>query len=440
MKISDHLENTITMRMIAFILLCLSVLGLSGCGGGGGGSDPGVAVDTTSKSKPTATGVLLDSKVEGITYISGSVSGVTDANGTFRYETGSTVRFVVGGLVIGEAQGKGVITPVDFVKGGDASNPTVLNIVRFLVTIDSDGNPDNGIQITKTMRNLVDGDSINFAQSAANFAANGNVQTIVSQITAATTAGARTLVTDSVAKKHLSNTIWNYYAGSYSGTFSGDDSGSFDVQIMANGMMIGTGTSSSVGTFTVTGQLSTDGSLTFATGGTSTSATFTGKIGTKGALSGTWKNTGQTGKFSGQRLASKTGSNNTSTGNTGGSNTGGNTSSPYGSVTITGYIKTTFTPSTGTGSSIGAYWIGIPTDMKTLIVGLIDGITPGRSISYQKAMTTTYSCKSGILGSYSDGCLGLSHDTSKQTVTFTNVKLQGPGFGDVIVLNGTLKY
>ncbi len=434
--------NTVTTRMIAFILLGLSVFGLSGCGGGSGGSGPGATTDTTSQSKPTATGVLLDSKVDGISYISGSVSGVTDANGTFRYEIGSTVRFMIGGLVIGEAQGKDLITPVDFVTGGSVSQPTVLNIVRFLVTIDSDGNPDNGIQITTTMRNLVSGNAINFAQSAANFSANGNVQTIVSEITAATTAGARTLVTDSVAKKHLSNTIWSYYAGSYAGTFSGDDTGSFDLQIMPNGMMIGTGTSNSGGIFSISGHLGTDGTLTFATGSTSTSATFSGKIDTSGALSGTWKNAGETGKFSAQRATSKSSSKNTT------GNTGGNASSPYGSVTITGYMKTTFAPGTGSGSgstqSVGGYWMDNSSAgaFSSLTINLADesSIFAGTLINFGEIGSTNYSCMSGMWGSYADDCLGVSHDASKRTVTFTNVKLQGPGFGDVILLNGTLKY
>ncbi len=447
MNISKCL-NTAAMRMVAFILVCLSVFGLSGCGGGSGGSAPGVT------GKSIATGVFLDSKVEGITYVSGSVSGVTDANGTFHYEKGSTVRFMIGGLVIGIAQGKKVITPVDFVSGGDTSNPTVLNIVRFLVTIDSDGNPDNGIQITKTMRNQTSGDSIKFTQSATNFAANGNVQIIVSEITAVTTAGARTLVADNVAKKHLSGTLLNYYAGSYSGTFSGNDSGSFNVRIVGNGLITGTGSSNSAGTFSVSGQLSADGNLTFATGGTSTSATFTGKIGTSGALSGTWKNASETGKFSGQRSASKTGSNNTSTGNTGGSNTGsGNTvgnTNAYGSFTLSGAGLTgTYIPKNGPLLALNPslllqeLWQGdtgnygvwsISTSIFNSSGTISSVITFSNGIN-----TTSYSCKTGIFGLYGD-CSGVLNDVSTRTVTFSNVKLRGPGFGAVIQLNGALKY
>lgn len=452
MNISNYSGRTVKIRMIFFTLLCLSIFGLAGCGGGGGGgpanSGSEVTVDNTNKN--IATGVFLDSKVEGITYISGSISGVTDANGTFRYETGGTVRFMIGDLLIGEAQGKELITPVDFVRGGSVSQPTVLNIVRFLLTIDNDGNPDNGIQISKTMHNLASKNSISFAQSAADFAANGNVQTIISEITAATTAGARTLVADSAAQNHLSGTIWKYYAGRYTGTFSGEDSGAFDVTIMANGMIAGTGSSKSEGGFVVTGQLATDGTLSFATGSTSTSAAFKGKITTGATLSGTWKNSGETGKFSGQRVTSKTASN-TTTGNTEASNTEGNASKkPYGSFTLSGADLTgTYIPTGGPLPSaydpnvvLMEMWRANSGDSGVWNIDVTMYNQPGFTsfmIVFSKGLSIYYSCKAGGFGSYGD-CSGVSNDVSTRTVTFTKVKLQGPGFGDVIVLNGTLKY
>lgn len=449
MNISNYLQNTATMRVIAFILVCLSVFGLSGCGGGGsGGSGSEEAVDT---GKSIATGVFLDSAVEGITYISGNISGITDANGTFRYETGGTVRFMIGDLVIGEAQGQGVITPVDFVNGGDASHPTVLNIVRFLLTIDNDGNPNNGIQISEAMRDLARGESITFVQSTASFAADGNVQTLVSVITAATAASARTLVTDSVAQNHLRNTIWNYYAGSYTGTFSGDDSGSFDVTILASGMIVGTGTNS-VGTFLVTGQLSTDGSLTFAAGGTSTGASFSGQIDTDGALSGTWNNASESGTFSGNRTSSVV------------NNEGNTVDEPVNNDTTAGnsivlsgdipdYVSGSYTPvptntihSPVTGgiswsNNISDIYAGKPYWMISVHYegNIVDSILFSWSgLNGSTRELFTYACPFYFDGNNHD-CTGATIDINNRTVTFNNTVVPYPDIGSAI-LNGTLTY
>ena len=108
---------------------------LSACGGGGGGSN-------------TATGIFKDSNVGGMTYTSGSITGVTGADGSFTYERGQPVTFSLGGVVIGTADGKEVVTPVDLVASGSSTSPEVLNIVRFFIMLDSDADPSNGISIS----------------------------------------------------------------------------------------------------------------------------------------------------------------------------------------------------------------------------------------------------------------------------------------------------
>jgi hypothetical protein len=164
---------------------------LAACGGGGGGSS---SPQPSSEAAITANGILLDAPVEGARHVSGSVRGITDANGTFQYEIGNSVRFYVGDILLGEAVGKPMITPVDFINGADINNDTVTNIARFLQTIDEDENPDNGIQISQIVRDLAKNRSVNFSQSPAAFDSDGNVQIIIGELTAATVAGARPLV------------------------------------------------------------------------------------------------------------------------------------------------------------------------------------------------------------------------------------------------------
>lgn len=92
--------------------------------------------------KTTLTGVFLDAEVEGLTYQSGNnPPGTTDENGTFEYTPGQELSFSVGGVQLGTlADGAAVCTPYDFVVPG--------NIARFLQSLDGDGDPSNGIDLT----------------------------------------------------------------------------------------------------------------------------------------------------------------------------------------------------------------------------------------------------------------------------------------------------
>jgi len=60
---------------------------------------------------------------------------------------GAPVTFTLGGIVIGSAPGKAIVTPADFVPGGSADTPLVQDISRFLMTLDSDNDATNGITI-----------------------------------------------------------------------------------------------------------------------------------------------------------------------------------------------------------------------------------------------------------------------------------------------------
>ena len=83
-------------------------------------------------------GRLIDGPVQGVRYVSGSVSGITGSGGEFQYEVDNTIRFFIGDIALGEAtRGKAIITPVDLVPGGTLETPTVINIARLLQSLDS---------------------------------------------------------------------------------------------------------------------------------------------------------------------------------------------------------------------------------------------------------------------------------------------------------------
>jgi len=112
-------------------------------------------------------GRFIDSAVQGLTYISGGLTGVTDAKGTFFYEKGQTVTFKLGNIVLGSASTildmdvktlelappVLTLTPRDLVPEAESDrDPQVTNILRFLQTLDADYNPDNGILFSESVR------------------------------------------------------------------------------------------------------------------------------------------------------------------------------------------------------------------------------------------------------------------------------------------------
>ena len=89
-------------------------------------------------------GRLIDAPVEGVSYQSGSLAGITGSSGGFQYEVGNTIRFFIGDIALGRAvRGKSVITPLDLVVDGATDTPAVINIARLLQSLDSD--PGDGV-------------------------------------------------------------------------------------------------------------------------------------------------------------------------------------------------------------------------------------------------------------------------------------------------------
>lgn len=287
------------MKNSYFNYLCILLIAMlfTACGGGGGGG--------SSSNNETLTGVFVDSPVEGLRWVSGGIEGTTDAAGTFQYKSGATVQFYVGDVLIGEATGNSVLIPVDLVASAqDITDPTVTNIIRFLMTLDNDNDPSNGIEITEASANLASGESLDFTQSTLDFAASGDVQVLISTLTSATDAGARSLTTVSDAHTHAENSIRALLAGTYSGTYSGDGSGTWIGTISTSGVFTGTATSS-IETVSFAGLVSTNGSgsTDFETsGGASDGTTFSGKFNPNGTGSGTWNWFGEeTGTWSGSK-------------------------------------------------------------------------------------------------------------------------------------------
>lgn len=142
-------------RYVCAVAILAAMMLSAGCGG--------EHEDYVSKRE----GRFVDSAVEGLTYISGGLTGVTDANGTFFYEKGKDVTFKLGNIVLGSASTVLdldvktletapeilTLTPRDLVPAAESDrDPQVTNILRFLQTADNDYNPDNGILLSESVR------------------------------------------------------------------------------------------------------------------------------------------------------------------------------------------------------------------------------------------------------------------------------------------------
>lgn len=279
--------------IINILVVSFTSLLVVACGGGGGGIN-------------INQGVFLDSAVAGLEYVSGGQSGITDAGGTFTYETGATVTFSIGDIVIGEGLAQAVMTPLDLIQGStDVTDPTVTNITRFLLTLDDDADPDNGITIIDLVRAQAIGQTINFNQTIADFENDGNVQIVVAELTALTSAGARLLVTSVFAQDHLDLTLIGAIpnlVGTYvgTGTISNTNCTDPDINTTINTTYTVTITSQTGSTFsgTIASELVFQG-VTFS-GTDDIEGTITSSGAYSGTMVGVFEQTTSAGTFSGQ--------------------------------------------------------------------------------------------------------------------------------------------
>ena len=118
----------------------------------------------TTSTNSNHTGYLVDAKVSGVQYECGNTKGITAIDGsfTFNYSCDDIV-FKIGSITLASMKISNV--PDDHIfyitditqrsNRNDTNNTSVINIIRLLQTLDDDSNPDNGIQITKEIRNNI---------------------------------------------------------------------------------------------------------------------------------------------------------------------------------------------------------------------------------------------------------------------------------------------
>ena len=128
---------------------------LVGCGGG-----------ADQKPTPVESTGVLHANIQGVAYRTASRSGKTDASGNFKYLSGETVTFAVGGIELGSATGAANIslftlagmTPptselglrreLDRMRYTATPLSNATNRAWLLLALDGDGDPANGIDVS----------------------------------------------------------------------------------------------------------------------------------------------------------------------------------------------------------------------------------------------------------------------------------------------------
>ncbi len=141
----------------SFLAMTMLPIILSACGGG---------VEGTQNDAPESlVGQFIDSPVQGLNYSTPSGQGVTNANGEFNYQQGESVTFSIGDLTLPPVVAATIITPLTLANTGDFNHIKVVNIARLLQTLDTDGDPSNGITIDDQAHDAARGLSLSFDEA-----------------------------------------------------------------------------------------------------------------------------------------------------------------------------------------------------------------------------------------------------------------------------------
>ncbi len=125
-------------RSLTLAMAAAAVVAVTGCSSSDSGSKP-------------FTGALVDSGIQGVTYLCGGVTGVTGPDGRFDCTT-APVSFSLGTITLGTIDN---ITSDYLVFPQDIAgiprtevSPVVANMAVLFQSLDNDGDPTNGITIT----------------------------------------------------------------------------------------------------------------------------------------------------------------------------------------------------------------------------------------------------------------------------------------------------
>jgi hypothetical protein len=152
-------------KQISMGLALISVLTMTACGSltdtiksGDGSTDTG-STDTTKSgggsTDTTEKGIFVDAPVMGLHYKTDTLDGYTDENGTYKYESGEDVEFLLGDLSLGKVEAGAIISPYTLAGVEDKNdsikdaNNHATNIALLLQSLDLKRDDNNILDLSK---------------------------------------------------------------------------------------------------------------------------------------------------------------------------------------------------------------------------------------------------------------------------------------------------
>lgn len=145
------------------LMAVATTVALSACGGGGGSG--GGAAPAGPGSPNGAKSGEIQGPVSGLRYITSSgLDGEVGASGGYHYRQGDTIDFLVGDTKLASVMGRNYTSLVHLIQDAFSSEGALK--IRYLVSIDADGNLNNGIQLDNSVNNVDTNDFLDWSNEA----------------------------------------------------------------------------------------------------------------------------------------------------------------------------------------------------------------------------------------------------------------------------------
>ncbi len=133
---------------------------------------------TTAFTHP-ARGHFIDSPVGGAKYGTPTQNGKTDLSGGFDYFPGEEVEVAVGPVALGSTVANHKISPLDLFESADIHDSRVINMARFLQSLDADADPQQGIDISDDVLACLDYAYANSGLTEVDFSEDAQVEGLI---------------------------------------------------------------------------------------------------------------------------------------------------------------------------------------------------------------------------------------------------------------------
>ena len=173
-------------RFLSISLFIVIMALISGCGGGSSSH----STPSNPSSVKSGIGYYVDSAVGGITYTCDSFSGVTDSNGSFRFEIGGECTFSLNELILHAID-------MTALEDGVVIREDNVHIAQLLQGLDNDGNASNGITITEEVITHLAGVLISIPSS------DEEMEALIAEVNSSVSSYGGHYVTYEEAKAHL---------------------------------------------------------------------------------------------------------------------------------------------------------------------------------------------------------------------------------------------